>query len=221
MTNVSNDLTEIAVVLDRSGSMSSIKDDMEGGLWATITEQHGQPGRCRISLYQFDDKWEVVFEGKSSGEITATDCRLVPRGATALHDAVVKSLAAIEARILAEAEVDRPGRVAVVVITDGCENASKENKKKEVQDAIQRATEKFDWKFIFLAADAAGFQDGQNMVNNARGASVAVYSVQDVGGMYRETSRSLTSYRGNSNVVDLHGNVIKSSSADGNGDDPT
>ena len=82
------------MVLDRSGSMMSLKDDMEGGLWATITEQHRQPGRCRVSLYQFDDVWEPVWEAKTpSGAISADDCRLVPRGSTALHDAVVKSLA--------------------------------------------------------------------------------------------------------------------------------
>jgi hypothetical protein len=40
-----NDLTEIAVVFDRSGSMQNIKDDMEGGLWATIIEHGARSGR--------------------------------------------------------------------------------------------------------------------------------------------------------------------------------
>lgn len=36
-----DDLTEIAIILDRSGSMQQIKDDMDGGLWAMLVEQHG------------------------------------------------------------------------------------------------------------------------------------------------------------------------------------
>ena len=84
-----NDLTEIAVVLDRSGSMSSIKDDMEGGLWATITEQNGLPGRCRVSLYQFDTEWETVFEAKPSGDVCREDCMLTPRSQTALFDGLL------------------------------------------------------------------------------------------------------------------------------------
>jgi len=215
MTDVivpTNDLTEIAVVLDRSGSMQRLKDDMEGGLWATVVEQHGLPGRCRVSLYQFDDKWEVVFTGKPSGEVTQEDCRLVPRGSTALNDAVVKSLADLEARILGEPEEERPGKVAVIVITDGFENASEENKKQDVRDAIRRATEKFGWKFVFLAADPDGFEEGVGMAQGFVGVAVAAYDAGDVKGMYAGTSRALGDYRsGHSELVDVDGNVMKDS----------
>jgi len=190
-----NDLTEVAVVLDRSGSMQKIKDDMEGGLWATLVEQHGLPGRCRVSLYQFDHEWEVVFSARPSGDVKQEDCRLVPRGSTALHDAVVKSLADLEARILGEPETERPGRVAVIVITDGFENASKENRKKDVRDAIQRATEKFGWRFLFLAADPDGFDDGVQMVQGFVGAVACAYDAGDVKGMYAGTSRALGDFR--------------------------
>jgi hypothetical protein len=199
-----DELTEIAVILDRSGSMMSIKDDMEGGLWATITEQHGQPGRCRVSLYQFDDVWEPVFEAKPAGTINAEDCRLHPRGSTALHDAIVKSLAAIEARILAEPESSRPAKVAVIVITDGHENASTENSKRDVEKAITRATEKFEWSFVFLAADARGFADGAAMAGGHAKASVAAYSRGGVKQMHSATSRALSDYRaGRKAKVDL------------------
>lgn len=218
-----DELTEIAVILDRSGSMSSIKDDMEGGLWTLITEQHGLPGRCRVSLYQFDDVWEAVFEGKASGEITADDCRLVPRGSTALHDAVVKSLAALEARVLAEPEDERPAKVAVIVITDGAENASRENKKKDSFDAIGRATEKFGWQFVFLASDPDGFNDGMSMAAGRSGTSVAAYDAGDVKGMYAPVSSALADYRGGRSAgVDLGGNVGSddSSSSDGGSGGP-
>jgi Mg-chelatase subunit ChlD len=212
VTAPSNDLTEIAVVLDRSASMNSIKDDMDSGLWATILEQHSEPGRCRVSFYQFDDEWEAVFEGKLSGDVKQNECRLVPRGNTALNDAVVKSLAAIEDRILKEPETERPSKVAIVVITDGMENASRENDKKAAQAAIARVTEKFDWKFAFLAADPEGFSDGAAMAAGARGTSVAAFAASDARGMYAGTSAALSDYRaGRSELVDVHGNPTSSS----------
>lgn len=213
---MNTELTEIAVVLDRSGSMAGIKDDMEGGLWTTITEQHGLPGKCRVSLYQFDDKWEAVYEGKSSGDITQEDCRLVPRGSTALNDAVVKSLAAMEDRILKEPEDERPAKVAVIVITDGQENASRENKKKDARDAIERATDKFGWKFVFLAADADGFADGMDLAGGVVGAAVAGYSTGDVQQMYSGTSAAIGDFRSgqSSGIVDLQGRVMGKSDSD-------
>jgi len=220
VTAPSNDLTEIAVVLDRSGSMASLKDDMEGGLWTTITEQHGLPGRCRVSLYQFDDVWETVFEAKGSGEICADDCRLVPRGSTALNDAVVKSLGAMEARILKEPEDERPGKIAVIVITDGQENASRENKAQDARDAIGRATDKFGWKFVFLAANAEGFADGVAMAGGMAGAAVASYDVGNVRGAYAGTSEALGNFRsGRSSLVDVHGQVIGKSDKSDDPDD--
>lgn len=177
---MSDQLTEIAVVLDRSGSMSRIKDDMEGGLWTMIVEQHGLPGECRVSLYRFDDVFEVSFEGRSSGDIKREDVLLVPRGNTALNDAVVKSLSAVESRIIAESV--KPDIVVVVVITDGQENASKENTVADVQKAIERATDKFGWKFVFLAADPKGFVEGQIYTQGiTRGVAVASYTADSSG----------------------------------------
>lgn len=199
-----NDLTEIAVILDRSGSMSSIKDDMEGGLWTLVTEQHGLPGRCRMSLYRFDDLFEIAFAGKPSGEIVREDCELVPRGSTALHDAVVKSLAAIESRIMAEEETERPAIVVIVVITDGHENASRENTAKDSREAIERATKKFGWKFSFLAADPKGFADGRMMAGGIRGASVGQYDAGDAPEAYQRFSNQVGSMRaGKSDEIDV------------------
>jgi hypothetical protein len=199
VTGVStNDLTEVAIILDRSGSMQSIKDDMEGGLWSTITEQNGQPGRCRVSLYQFDDQWETVFEAKPSGDICEDDCRLVPRGSTALNDAVVKSLASLEDRILKEEETARPGKVVVVMITDGGENASQENKTADARMAIERATDKYDWEFLFLAADAQGFADGGAMMAGTKG-KLLMYDKGDVRGASAGVSAAVSSYRGGGN----------------------
>ena len=53
--------THLAFLLDRSGSMQSIKTDTEGGFDAFIAEQREQPGECTVTLAQFDTDYEVTY----------------------------------------------------------------------------------------------------------------------------------------------------------------
>lgn len=80
------DYTHISIVLDRSGSMSGIAKDMEGGLRSFIEEQKKVDGKCTVSLYRFDDTTDKVYDFIDIQE--ASDFKLEPRGMTALNDAV-------------------------------------------------------------------------------------------------------------------------------------
>ena len=192
---VSGELTEIAIILDRSGSMNNIREDMEGGLWNMLVEQDEQPGRCRASLYRFDNEFEVAFEGRPTGEIKQDDVALIPRGGTALNDAIVKAVALVEERISAEPEDQRPGKVVVVVITDGHENASRESKKSDAQNAIKRC-ETNGWQFVYLAADQQGFSEGTGLLSGAMPlTNVALYDAGDVKTMGVDFSCAVSDYR--------------------------
>ena len=59
MTNT--ELTLIAVLVDRSGSMAQCRDDMEGGLNTFVETQASEPGDAEITLAQFDTKYELVW----------------------------------------------------------------------------------------------------------------------------------------------------------------
>ena len=75
------DYTDITLVVDRSGSMASIREDAEGGVNTLIAEQAKQPGECRVTLVQFDTEYEFLHQG-----VKAAECppyHLVPRGSTA------------------------------------------------------------------------------------------------------------------------------------------
>ena len=56
--------THIHVILDRSGSMSSIKDDIIGGFNEFLQQQKKLDDACTLSLVQFDsdDAYEVVHD---------------------------------------------------------------------------------------------------------------------------------------------------------------
>ena len=151
----------IAVILDRSGSMITAKDDTEGGLQAFLDTQHEAPGDTTVSLYQFDDQYETVYENKPLPEVPAFTLR--PRGATALLDAVGRTITTVGEQLDAQPEDERPGEVIVVILTDGHENASQEYRARQVKDLITRQQDTYGWKFVFLGADQDAFTAGASM----------------------------------------------------------
>lgn len=68
MTNPN--LTWLVFLLDRSGSMQSIKSDVIGGFGAFIAEQREGEGRCTATLAQFDIEWR-----SSTAASTSSRCR--------------------------------------------------------------------------------------------------------------------------------------------------
>lgn len=140
----------VAVVLDRSGSMQSVKADTEGGLKAFLAAQHDTPGQTTVSLYQFNTEYEAVYENLPLGAVP--EFELHPRGGTALLDAIGRTIAAVKAQIKATPEDDRPGEVILVILTDGEENSSREYKLPTVKELIEKRRAK-GWQVVFLGAD--------------------------------------------------------------------
>ena len=121
-----SNLTEIVVVLDRSGSMASMKTEAEGGLAAFVADQKGQPGAARLTLAIFDHEYDLIHDRADLREVPGRFA-LEPRGMTALLDAVGRTIDAVGRALADTPEPDRPGcSVLFCVITDGGENASRE-----------------------------------------------------------------------------------------------
>ncbi len=149
--------TLLTLVVDRSGSMTGIKEDMERGIEALIEEQAGGEGTCVVTLAQFDDEYEVVADGVPAAEMAPY--RLEPRGGTALLDAIGRTIAMVRLRIENMSPQDRPANVVFAVITDGEENKSREWSRLQVMDAIKARTAE-GWHFTFLGADQDALEEG-------------------------------------------------------------
>ena len=80
--------THLAFLLDRSGSMESIKTATEAGFDAFIADQRRQPGRCTVTLAQFDRQYDVVHESVDIADVAPL--QLDPRGQTALLDSIAE-----------------------------------------------------------------------------------------------------------------------------------
>jgi uncharacterized protein YegL len=186
-----SNLTFIGVVVDRSGSMLHLASDMEGSLSNTLREQSELPGECLVSLYQFDDVHEHVY-----GPVTieaAPKYKLVARGTTALLDATGKSIVSVGEHLNSLPEDQRPGKVLMVIITDGHENSSREWTWDSVKKKITEQQEKYQWEFVFLGANIDAETVGTSMGID-RG-STLTYDASSAG--LQVATASLGNYLGN------------------------
>jgi len=151
---VNKDKTDITILLDRSGSMSSVVDDTIGGFNTFIEEQKKAPGVAVVSLYQFDDQYETVYAGRAVGEVPKLGRdTFVPRGQTALLDAICRTIDDTGARLRALPEADRPALVVLCIITDGQENASRLFTKAAVNERISRQRDVYKWQIVFIGSN--------------------------------------------------------------------
>jgi hypothetical protein len=156
--------TDITVVLDRSGSMASISNDVIGGLNTFIQAQAQVEGEACFTLAQFDHEYEVVHDHVPVKDVPPLTAQTyVPRGSTALLDAIGRTIVATGARLASMAEADRPQVVLFAVQTDGLENASREFTRQQIFDMIRHQETKYSWQFVFLAADQDAIAEGGKM----------------------------------------------------------
>jgi Mg-chelatase subunit ChlD len=154
------DTTLLVLVVDRSGSMARIQSDMEGGLRTLLEDQKTGPGRCLVTLAQFDTEYDVLYDHLPVTEVP--DYQLVPRGSTALLDAIGRTIALVSERMTATPEADRPSKVVFAVITDGLENSSREWDRSQVMKSVKSQAEQ-GWQFTFLGANQDAIQEGRKL----------------------------------------------------------
>ncbi len=120
-------VVHLYVLLDRSGSMASIADDVIGAN-SLLVDQQAEGADARVTLVQFDGQnpHEVVEDAVPiSSAATRRDLR--PQGATPLLDAHRPLLTRASQREVTFAALGEPAEEIIVVsITDGHENASEE-----------------------------------------------------------------------------------------------
>ena len=154
-------LTHIYLLLDRSGSMQSIKADTEGGFAAFVEEQRHTPGECRVTLAQFDNHYDVVYVDRPIADVPALD--LQPRGSTALLDAMGRSITEAGTKLAVLPEDQRPDTVIVAIMTDGHENASQEWTHPAIKSLVEQQTELYGWQFLYMGADQDAIEVGRNI----------------------------------------------------------
>ena len=147
-------LTELVMILDRSGSMGGLESDTIGGYNSMLKKQGETEGEVLVSTVLFDDRSEVLFDRVPLEELPQmTDKEYYVRGCTALLDAVGGAIRHIGNVHKYAREEDRPEKTIFVITTDGLENASREYSYDRVKRMVERQKEKYGWEFLFLGAN--------------------------------------------------------------------
>lgn len=189
MTNPN--LTWIVFLLDRSGSMQSIKTDTEGGFAAFIGEQRHATGECAVTLAQFDNEYEIVYSGLSVADVPALN--LQPRGSTALLDAMGRLITDTGQKLATMPENERPGNVVVAIMTDGMENSSREWTHPAIKSLVEQQTKNYGWQFLYMGADQDAIEVGGRL--GVAPTHAVTYSRGNVDAVMAASSANLAAFR--------------------------
>lgn len=176
------------VLLDRSGSMASIREDMIGGFNTFVEKQRKEPGKANLTLVQFDSEGiEDVYVSIALDKVPLL--KLEPRGSTPLLDAMGHTIAETQRRLKSF-----KGNVIFLVVTDGMENASHEYTKDAVKKMVDERT-KAGWGFVYLAANVNAFDEAGKVGIMASNAINYAPSSKGTNKMYDIASRAASMFR--------------------------
>ena len=154
------------LLLDRSGSMESMRDDVVGGFNAFLNEQRQIAGRARVTLVQFDsqDPQETLLNAVAIGRVeNLHPSQFCPRGGTPLLDATARLISTIHGRQAYRKALSKvEEEVVFITVTDGEENQSRHATLDQVKALINNAKE-LGWNFVFLGAGIDAYGDAERL----------------------------------------------------------
>ena len=194
---MNDNLTEIGVVIDESGSMSGMRTDVIGGFNEFLKEQLEVDGKANLTLTKFNTEFDNLYNGADLKKVKPlTEKTYCPGGMTALYDAVGTTIDSIGKRLAVMKEKDRPSKVIIVIITDGEENSSHEYNYDRIKGMITEQTDKYKWQFVFLGVGIDAMAAGTSIGINARFCSSAVGASET----YTTATDAIRSYRSSGKV---------------------
>lgn len=148
--------TIVNFILDKSGSMSSVKESTISGFNEYITTlKKDTKSDYEFTFTLFDT--EVKIPVKSVEILKVKDLNnetYSPDGFTALYDAVCKTIKGVDE--------NKKQKVIAIIMTDGQENSSKEYTEVQMKALIEEREKKGNWTFVYLGANQDSYAVAQN-----------------------------------------------------------
>lgn len=172
------------VLLDRTASMASCADAAVGGYNSYVTKL---PAAACVSLTLFDSVGiDLVRDAVAPPDAALRDGEFAPRGMTPLYDAIGQTIADAEGRSKGF------DRVALVILTDGHENASVRFTCDDIQKLLKEKQERDGWLVIYLAAHQDAWAVGRRFGTVADNS--LSFDVDKIGVAMDSSGRATASY---------------------------
>ena len=208
-----NNLTELVILLDKSGSMLSTKQQTLNGMNDYLEDLRESGEACNVTLIQFSSLGRGGIN--TPGDYVETPPTPIsavqdltpetyqPNGNTPLHDSICQAIDQLGARLARMDESVRPGKVIVVIITDGFENSSATFKHPDAKARIEHQQNVYQWKFVFLGANQDAILKAQEL--GIPQSAALTYAQNDAGleGTYAALGETTRAYLCCSSAADM------------------
>jgi len=193
--------TEIVCIIDKSGSMCTVRDDSIGGFNTFLKEQKRLKDKATMTLVLFDTSFTTIYENEPINKVKQLNEKIyVPGGCTALLDAIGSTLVNVAKRY--DGKKTKNQKVIVVILTDGQENSSREYKKQQIKDMISTHQEKQKWEFIFLGANQDAFAEADGIGFQARNTANYLHTGIGTQNAYMNISTAVSNFRNTGDTGD-------------------
>ncbi len=187
--NADSTVVDLIYILDESGSMDSMGKEPIQGVNDFVQEQkEALDDGATFTLIKFNNKVRYVYDDVPLSDVPVfSEKEYRPSGPTALLDAIGTAINTKKAK-------KRNRNVAVVIMTDGQENASQTYRSRtQIKGMVEKVEKELNWKFVYQAANQDAFENGQRMgITNCTGYDYTPKAYQCV---THTTSAAVSAYR--------------------------
>lgn len=202
----------IVMVLDESGSMAGLRDDLIGGVNKFLADQRSKPGKCRLTLVKFAP-YTVLADAVDIKDVAdLTHATYNPQSMTPLFDAEGR---AINEALAREEKRARKGKskeaVLFVTYTDGDNNTSREFTRESLSKLKAERSEA-GWTFLYLGVGHDAYGQSSSMGTSTANTRSRSKSARGMATVFSDVNNVATAYRTAAFVGDA--DTIVASSAD-------
>lgn len=190
MKNEIKSYVHVALVLDASGSMESIRSSTIESLKTFFDGFTSDEDKTLLDVWQFNSEVNhLVDSADLNNGAPQTLEKYTTDGCTALYDAICTGIDELGRKFAAMPESERPDGIVFAILTDGFENASRSFTCKDVKDRITHQSSKYNWQFQFLAANQDAISTGGDLGLDADACETFEATEAGIGSLYAEGSR--------------------------------